>query len=141
MLSLAVQTSFYEAAAQVLPVFLLVMTIGEARLQKRIKGDRKEDLKLVIVLTLALVLGVVAGEVASFRVLMRGRDGEVERAFAIGGIATGLGYVVMWVVRSTFDEYREDFSLKAQRRQIRLQLFITVLAAAFVFLGIYFSFE
>lgn len=135
MLPLAAQTGFYEATAQVLPVLLLVMTIGEARLQKRNEGDGKEDLKLAIAVALALVLLVVAGEIASLRVLMHGGDGQTEEAFAIGGVSAGLSYVVLWVVRSSFDEYREDFSAAAQKRQIRLQLLITLV----FIVGVYFS--
>jgi hypothetical protein len=133
---IAAQAGFYEAVAQVLPVLLLVMTVGEARLQKRKEGHGKQDLGVAVLLTLAMAAFVVAGEIASLRVLMNGSDSETEEAFAVGGIGAGVTYVVLWVMRSSFDEYRKDFSVAAQKRQIRLQLLVAAAVILGVFVGL-----
>jgi len=133
---LAAQTGFYEAVAQVLPVLLLVMTVGEARIQKRKEEHGKEDLGAAILITLAMAAFVIAGEVAALRALRHGSDGEVEEAFAVGGVAAGVSYVILWVMRSSFDEYRKDFSPSAQKRQIRLQLLVTFAVILGVFIGL-----
>jgi hypothetical protein len=133
---LAAQTGFYGAVAQILPVLLLVMTIGETRLQKRTDGQEKADLKFAIFFTVVFFLFVAAGEIAALRVLMHGSDGEADEAFAVGGVVAGLTYVVIWAVRSSFDEYREDFSSGAQKRQLRLLAMVSVAVALGIYLAL-----
>jgi flagellar basal body-associated protein FliL len=133
MLLFAAEPAFYETLAQILPVFLLVMAIGEARLPRRRPGEGKEDLKVNIFLSIAMILFVVAGEVASLRAVAEGDASEAEHAFATAGFAAGLVYVVMWMIRSGLDEYRDDFSPAARKRQLRLTIILTLLIVVGIF--------
>jgi hypothetical protein len=130
------EASFYEATAQVLPVFLLVMVFGEARLQKRRDGTPPESLRLHMMSWIFSMLLIIGGELASLRVLLRETQGVWEHALAVGGLAMGLSFVVMWMLLSGLDEYRDDFSPETRAKQRRLIFPVTFLCIAGTFLAL-----
>lgn len=84
--------SYYEAVAQIIPILLLTMAIGEARVRVR---DTVSLRKAVLgVLFIGVVL--VAAEVAALRALMAGEGSRIAKDLT----ALGLGVGLAWVVRT-----------------------------------------
>lgn len=131
---IAAQQAFYDAAAQVLPILLLVMAVGETRLKARF-ATRLEDLWVNLFVFIPMVLFVVAGEIAALRALAQGNAGETEHTLTTAGFAMGLTYLFLWFLRSTLDDFQQHLSPEARRRQLRLVL---PLMSAFL-CGIFFA--
>lgn len=87
MVTIAAQQSFYEAAAQVIPILLLVLAfeIVRYRVQEEILG--------VAYSFLVLVLGMIFGEVAALAVLASGHGGIVAATITSFGLGAGIGAV------------------------------------------------
>lgn len=83
---------YYEAIVQVIPILLLTMAVGEARL--RIRDTVSIRAAILGVLFIGAVL--VAGEVAALRALEVGHGSRLAKDLTVMAVAVGLG----WVVRS-----------------------------------------
>lgn len=92
MLDAVSDRSYYEAAAQIIPILLLTMAVGEAKVRIR------DTVSLRGAVLGALFIGIVlvAGEVAAIRVLMTGEDFRIAKDLT----ALGLGVGLAWVVRT-----------------------------------------
>lgn len=97
--------SFYEAAAQVLPVLVLVMAVGELRL----RAEKKDGLLgfLFPLLTMALML---FAEFAAFAALTGGEGSSSNAAIVLLGLMLGCTYLLMQFALVLGDEAMEKHS-------------------------------
>ncbi|HET7589483.1 MAG TPA: hypothetical protein VFK14_04780 [Solirubrobacterales bacterium] len=84
--------SYYEAIVQVIPILLLTMAVGEARL--RVRDTISIRTAILGVLFIGALL--VAGEVAALHALEVGHGSRLTKDLTVIAVAVGLG----WVVRS-----------------------------------------
>jgi hypothetical protein len=125
---------FYEAAAQVIPVLLLVMAFGESRL--RVSNPKRATYADAYYI-LAGFLIVVFGEVAALRVLLMNDDGGGLHALTVAGIAYGLMFIVFRFGFQTMADMRrkpgeEDVEATAG------EIYFVMLLSIATWAGIYF---
>ena len=89
MVVIAAQQSFYEAAAQVIPILLLVLAFELVRYRVQ------QETLVMAYAFVALVLGMIAGEVAALTALASGHDSSLSAGLASFGIGTGVSAVLM----------------------------------------------
>lgn len=89
MIPIAAQMGYYAAAAQVIPVLMLVLLIGESRI---FKADGDESV-FGVVFPLFAMFVLLVGELATLRTLGRGHDSSFLWALATGGLVYGLLFV------------------------------------------------
>lgn len=136
MLVTAAAAGFYEAAAQVLPIFLLVMLVGDARLGSGDSRDAPLWFRLLAyMLNAAIILtGLVAALIAT------GSGGTlILQALVSAAIASGCAYLVMRFVVTVLRESSDDLSAAARRRQLRLVAFLSLTTFAVVDLTLAFA--
>jgi hypothetical protein len=92
MLGTMVDKSFYEVIAQIIPVLMLTMAVGETRV--RVRDTISPRGAILGVLLIGAVL--VAGELSALRAIETGYGTELTKDLAVFAVAVGLG----WVVRS-----------------------------------------
>ena len=99
-----VHLGFYEAAAQVIPVLLLVMAFGETRLRVDMpKRANYSDAYYV----LAGFLVVIMGEIAALRALATGHDDGELHSLTAGGLALGLSFILYRFAFLTMHDLRK----------------------------------
>lgn len=84
--------SYYEAIAQIIPILLLTMAVGEARLRLR------DTLSIRTAILGVLFIGgvLVAGEIAALHALEVGHGSRLVKDMTVIAVAVGLA----WIVRS-----------------------------------------
>ena len=90
--------------AQIIPVFLLVLAVGQSRMQPR---ESKFDLGFLAAV-LAPVAIILLGELCALRVLMGGSETEFLRDMAAVSVALALGTLVMRLVHSLLSDFDPD---------------------------------
>jgi hypothetical protein len=85
----AAQESFYEAAAQVIPVLLLVLAVGEASLRPRL--SEPSEVSYMAIFTLVFM---ALGEVVTLGALASGEAGTWAQFFTSASIGIGLGFLI-----------------------------------------------
>lgn len=93
---IAAQMGYYAAAAQVIPVLMLVSLIGESRFFK-VDGDAS-GFRVAFPLFAMFVLFV--GELAALRTLGQGHDSSFLWGLTTGALAYGLIFVLQSALRS-----------------------------------------
>lgn len=104
MLDTVSDRSYYEAVAQVIPILLLAMAIGEARV--RIRDTVSLRSAVLGVLFIGAVL--VAAEVAALRVLMAGEGSRIAKDLTALGLGVGLAWVVRTLAIAVSRDKTED---------------------------------
>jgi hypothetical protein len=94
--------SYYEAIVQIIPILLLTMTVGEARL--RIRDTIPLRTAILGVLFIGTVL--VAAEIAALHALEVGHGSWLAKNLSVVAVAVGLG----WIVRSLAEFVYRDRS-------------------------------
>jgi hypothetical protein len=84
--------SYYEAIAQIIPILLLTMAVGEARVRVR----DTVSLRAAILGVLFIGAVLVAGEIAALRALEVGHGSRLAKDLTVLAVAVGFA----WVVRS-----------------------------------------
>jgi hypothetical protein len=125
VLTTGAAAGFYEATAQILPIFLLVLMVGDARLGAT--DGRREPSRLGSRLfTYVLNVGIIlTGEVAALIAVASGETFFLH-LFVCGALASSVGFLMMRFLVATLDDYREHFSREARARQARLMLAVTM---------------
>jgi hypothetical protein len=136
MLTTAAAAGFYEATAQVLPIFLLVMLVGEARLGSMSSRQSPLWVRLAIYLLNAGV--IIAGEVAA---LIATGSGEtlVLHVLVCGAVAAGCAYLMSRFLWTILDESKDELSEAAQARQTRLLIAVSVAVIVAVYFALVLS--
>ncbi len=125
MLATGAAAGFYEATAQILPIFLLAMLIGESRMGAATpKNPTRLATNLVIYVVLATI--IIAGEVAALVAVGSGETGLLH-SLTCGALAAGLAFLMMRFLLVTLAEYKDHFSAEAQDRQFRVVLLVMLL--------------
>lgn len=108
---LAAQESFYEAAAQVIPVLLLVMAVGEAGLR-----PRKSEPAWTGVLAVLTVVIIIIGEIVALGVLSSGEESRATRFLTAQSIGMGLSFIVFRFALSLADDQK---SASGEARRVK----------------------
>lgn len=93
---------FYEVTAQVIPVLLLVMSVGEFRMRK----SKREPLWVIYGIFILLLL-VLAGEIAALAALARRASSRETNFLVASSIGIGLSYIFFRFSQQTSGETRE----------------------------------
>ena len=109
MTPIAAQMGYYAAAAQVIPVLMLVLLVGESRF---FKAKRADGRWLMVALFAMFVL--LIGELTALRTLSRGHDSLALWMATTMGLLYGLGFVLQSAVRSLL---LDDLKHVSQARQ------------------------
>lgn len=125
MLATGAAAGFYEATAQILPIFLLAMLIGESRMGATAP---KDPVRLATSLILYVLMAslIIAGEIAALVAIGSGETRLIHN-LACGAIAAGVAFLMMRFLLVTLAEYKDHFSADAQDRQFRVVLIVTLL--------------
>jgi hypothetical protein len=116
---------FYEAAAQVIPVLLLVMAFGETRLRVDMpKRANYSDAYFV----LAGFLVVITGEVAALRVLATGQDDGGLHSLTASGLALGLSFILYRFAFLTMRDLRKKPGEESTDSTVGQVLFVVFLS-------------
>jgi hypothetical protein len=107
VLPLATQSSYYAVVAQIIPVFLLILVVGEGRLRAR--SSHFDGVFLGA--TLYQVVVLIIGELCALRILVSGSESSFLRAMVAASVALALGNVVMHFLHSQLS----DFDPEAER--------------------------
>lgn len=99
---IALQMQFYEAAAQVIPVLLLVMAVGESSLR-----PRRTEPRWASYLALAMVFFIVIGEIVALGVLASGEEGRLSRSLTAQSIGMGLSFIVFRFALSLWEDSKK----------------------------------
>jgi hypothetical protein len=129
--SASAHLGFYEAAAQVIPVLLLVMAFGESRLRVE-RPEEATYLDAYAVLLGFLIL--VVGEVAALRVLLTGNDDGGLHFMAASGVAYGLAFIVSRFALQTLGDLRKQED--APEDSVHWESSFVVFLAGVVFVGV-----
>lgn len=116
--------TYYEAVAQIIPILLLAMAVGESRLQAR------KSVSPVFAVFAVLAIGgvMVAGEVAALRVLGDGSGSNIAKQLTAISVAIGLAVIVNYLaVRIYRDVAGEE--AKAPRALSTVVIFAFALVA------------
>ncbi len=110
MLDAVSDRSYYEAAAQIIPILLLTMAIGEAKVRIR------DTVSLRNAVLGALFIGIVlvAGEVAAIRVLMTDEGSRVAKDLTALGLGVGLAWVVRTLATAVWRDRTDSGALPAE---------------------------
>ena len=125
VLTTGAAAGFYEATAQILPIFLLAMLIGEARMGITVKKNQ-ENLAFSLLAYVLLATIVIAGEVAALISIGSGETRFLHNVVC-GAVGAGVAFLMMRFLHSTLDQYRDHFSAEAQNRQTRIVLIVALL--------------
>jgi hypothetical protein len=91
-------SSFYEAAAQIIPVLLLAAAVGESRLKVR----NEIDARLAGAVVFLVAVTICVGEIAALRVLVVGHDSRGIFDLTIFSLGIGLGFVVQYLTLAAY---------------------------------------
>ncbi len=130
MTPIAAQMGYYAAAAQVIPVLMLVLFLGESRF---FRADR-HDSSFALLISLFAMFVLVAGELAALRVLSQGEETGIFWALTTAGLLYGLSFVFSSAVGSLLLEDMSKVSKK--RREGLRRLNFVVGMASVVLIGI-----
>jgi hypothetical protein len=114
---------YYSTAAQVIPVLMLVVLIGESRY---FKAECIDGPWLLMALFAMFVL--LIGELAALRTLGRGHDSGLLWAGTTVGLAYGLVFVFQSAVRTLLLEDLAQVSSKRRRGLSRLTMGVALLS-------------
>ena len=129
---------FYEATAQILPIFLLVMLIGDARLGTASERRQPSRLWLSLIIYVLNAAIILAGEVAALIAVGSGETRQLH-ILVCGALAASAGYLMMRFLVTTLDDYGEHFSTEAKNRQWRAVLALTVPVMAIIYFVLVFA--
>jgi hypothetical protein len=133
---IATQMGYYAAAAQVIPVLMLVSLVGESRFFKT-DGDARG---FGVAFPLFAMFVLLVGELAALRTLGQGHDSSLLWGLTTGGLTYGLVFVFQSALRSFLLEDLAGVS-KARREGLRRLHLIaglgSVLVAAIVLIPSY----
>jgi hypothetical protein len=104
---------FYEATAQVLPIFLLVLIVGEARLGATSRGE-PSDLGVILLAYVLNVALLLAGEVAALIAVASGETYLLHILVCVA-LASSIALLMMRFLITTLDDYGEHFSQETRR--------------------------
>ncbi len=123
---------FYEVTAQVIPVLLIVMSIGEFRLRK----SKREPL-WVIYANFFLLFLVLAGEIAALAALARQTSSREINFLVASSIGIGLSYIFFRFSEQTSKETREMHPKAKTRLLVPLALLgpELIMTAALLFMN------
>jgi hypothetical protein len=126
----AVERSFFEVTAQVIPLLLLVGLVeyrGSVAPEEDPRRARAEERTLVL-MRLAMMIALVLAEVAALTALA-GRPTRVERGYVIGGLSVGgLGVVV----RFLDVEFERLVAVTGRRTRLAVILVVTIVLLGLV---------
>ncbi len=125
MIPIAAQMGYYAAAAQVIPILMLVLLVGESRF---FRADNDDD-GFYLVFALAAMLLLLVGEVTALRVLGQGRDSFALWAFTTISLLYSLGFFFQSAVRSFLLDDKLRVSDKRRDGLNRLALVMTLTGA------------
>ncbi|HEV7563006.1 MAG TPA: hypothetical protein VGO24_05845 [Solirubrobacterales bacterium] len=92
------QLRFYEAAAQVIPILLLALAVGESRVKLQTRPN-----PVVAICLVALFGGcMIAGELAALRVLSEGHDSDFLHGLTVASLAFGLSFLLQYLAWAAF---------------------------------------
>jgi hypothetical protein len=94
---------YFEAVSQVIPVLLLALAIGEARMKFR----RELAVRDALVGALFILLVMAAGEAGALRALAERHGTETEIVLTALSVAFGLALVANYLLRATYREFTE----------------------------------
>lgn len=100
MIPIGTQSTYYAVVAQVIPVFLLILVVGQGRLQAR--AAEFDPGFLVPVLSQVAIL--LVGELCALRILITGSETPFLRNLVAVSVALALGNVVMRFVHSLLSD-------------------------------------
>lgn len=123
----AAQQAFYEAAAQIIPILLLVMAVGEYRLGRRINPAKAHEVYPAVIFVTVVML---VGELAALRVLLRGSDSAALEALTNASLASGFAFLVISMARELLLPSGASLTHDVSVRRMRL-LGLTGLGIAF----------
>ncbi|HEX5927847.1 MAG TPA: hypothetical protein VFY48_00450 [Solirubrobacterales bacterium] len=119
-------------SAQVLPIFLLAMMIGDARLGAT--SQRPPSSLWVTLLLYVLNFGtILVGEIAALISISNGGT-TLLHALVCAAFAAGAAFLTLRFVIATAGDYSEHFSKPARSRQRRLANALSLLIGATTFL-------
>jgi hypothetical protein len=95
--------SYYEAIVQIIPILLLTIAIGEARL--RVRDTVSIRAAILGVLFIGAVL--VAGEVAALHALEVGHGSRLAKDLTVMAVAVGLAWVVRSLAQFVYRDRRD----------------------------------
>ena len=132
MPAIAAAQGFYELAAQIIPVLLLVLFVGENRL---IRGDRRghSDWRNIALLSLGATAVMLLGELAALRTVARGHDSPFLYGITAIALVYGLTFVFAQATKLLLLEQKDRFS---PARQVALGRFY-LLVVGVVLVGSY----
>lgn len=94
MIVAAAQQGFYEVAAQVIPVLLLVLVLGEGRVIRTDREDLKpKEWRLTALVGIGATAVMMLGELAAFGTLERGHDSYFLRGLTALALVYGFMFV------------------------------------------------
>lgn len=124
MLVTGAAAGFYEATAQILPIFLLVMMVGETRMGVTVPPNKSRlPRSLFIYVVMSFIL--FAGEIAALIAIASGET-RLLRVLVCVAIAASCSLLMMRFLLTTLDAYSEHFSPTTQDRQVRIVLAISI---------------
>jgi hypothetical protein len=131
---LAASQDFYTVSAQVLPVFMIVIAVGEARIETRKFSIRRVPEILVAVFVIALF--VLIGELAALKVMVWGHDTRALHNLTAAGLSFGAAYLMMKLLTVGIEEadLEEPDRLKRQLRWVAVSG-LSVVLVSIAFLG------
>jgi hypothetical protein len=125
----AVQMGYYAAAAQVIPVLMLVLLVGESRFFKA-KGDERG---FGVAFPLFAMFVLLLGELTALRALGRGHDSPFLWTFTSIGLIYGLLFVFQSALRSFLEEDLAKAKVPKKRREgLRRLHLLSALGAAVI---------
>jgi len=101
---LAVQSAYYAVVAQVIPVFLLILVVGQSRWQARTSQFDRVFLGAVLYQVVLLVIG----ELCALRILLTGSESSFLRTVVAASVALALGNVMMRFLHSQLSDFDPD---------------------------------
>jgi len=87
----AIQSTYYAVVAQIIPVFLLILVVGQSRFQSR----RPQFDGVFLGVVLAQVAVLLVGELCALRILLTGSETSFLRTMVAVSVALALAHVVM----------------------------------------------
>lgn len=122
---IAAQMGYYAAAAQVIPILMLVLLLGESRFFRVDNDDKGFHLAFPLIAMLVLLLG----EVAALRVLGQGHDSGALWTFTTIGLFYSLGFFFQSAVRSFLLDDKLQMSDKRRAGLNRLAVVVSLTGA------------
>lgn len=101
---LAIQSTYYAVVAQIIPVFLLILVVGESRLRAR--GSQFDGVFLGAMLYQVVVL--LIGELCALRILVSGSESSFLRGMVAASVALALGNVMMRFLHAQLSDFDPD---------------------------------